>query len=90
MLSACETGLGAVTAGNDYLGLARSLYLGGTQAIVHSLWPVEDEGTRRFMTAFHNALTGGNAGDAARAAGLPPAVYGAFVLGGSATLVLRD
>lgn len=97
VLSACETGLGAVTAGDDYLGLARSLYLGGTQAIVHSLWPVEDEGTRRFMTAFHDALTSGDAGtawlaarDATRAAGLPPAVYGAFVLGGSATVMLRE
>ena len=97
VLSACETGLGAVTAGDDYLGLARSLYLGGTQAIVHSLWPVEDEGTRRFMMAFHDALTGGDAGtawlaarDAAWAAGLPPAVYGAFVLGGSATVMLCE
>ena len=34
VLSACETGLGQTTAGDDFLGLARSFYLGGTRAVL--------------------------------------------------------
>jgi tetratricopeptide (TPR) repeat protein len=94
VLSACETGLGATEAGEDYLGLARSFYLGGAKSVVNSLWRVDDAGTAQFMTAFHRELAmDGNlaaawlkARNAVRDAGLPPSVYGAFVLGGAATL----
>jgi len=95
VLSACETGLGTAEAGEDFLGLARSFYLGGTRALLNSLWPVEDEGTRLFMTVFHEAAEKGDLGqawltarNAARTRGLPPAVYGGFVLGGSRTLAI--
>ena len=91
VLSACETGVAVAEAGDDFLGLARSFDLGGTLAVVNSLWPVNDEGTRLLMERFHgHARAGDYAGawlaarDAVRAAGYPPAVYGAFVLGGSA------
>lgn len=92
VLSACETGLGTASAGDDFLGLARSFYLGGARAVVNSLWPVHDKPTRAFMTEFHrHARTGdyGGAWLAARnklkAEGFPPSVYGAFVLGGAAS-----
>lgn len=89
VLSACETGAGRAEAGDDFLGLVRSFYLGGSRTVVNSLWPVDDAGTQIFMEAFHKSLKDGDAGtawlaarDATKAAGLPPAVYGAFVLGG--------
>lgn len=89
VLSACETGVGEAVAGDDFLGLTRSFYLGGASAVVNSLWPVDDRGTATFMQAFHAALATTDAAgawslarDAAREAGLPPSVYGAFVLGG--------
>ncbi len=92
VLSACETGLGAATAGDDFLGLARSFYLGGARAVVNSLWPVHDRPTRIFMTEFHRLARGGDYGgawlaarDRLRAEGFPPSVYGAFVLGGAAS-----
>lgn len=53
VLSACETGLGEAVAGDDFLGLARSFYLGGADTVLYSLWPISDEGTREFMTAFY-------------------------------------
>ncbi len=91
VLSACETGMGRSVAGDDFLGLARSFYLGGARSVMNSLWPVDDSGTLTFMTAFHKAaLEGDYAGAwlAARKvtqeAGYPPSVYGAFVLGGAA------
>lgn len=91
VLSACETGIGKAEAGDDLLGLPRSFYLGGTKAMLSSLWEVDDEGTREFMTAFHRRfLLDGNLGQAwlqarnhLKKAGNPPWVYGAFVLGGS-------
>ncbi len=91
VLSACETGLGQTTAGDDFLGLARSFYLGGTRAVLNSLWPVHDKPTRTFMAAFHQRARSGDYGgawlaarDRLRSEGLPPSVYGAFVLGGAA------
>jgi len=65
-------------------------------AVVHSLWPVEDRGTQHFMLAFHAGLADDDvtaawlaAREATRAAGFAPAVYGAFVLGGSARVSLK-
>lgn len=90
VLSACETGVGQAIADDDFLGLARSFYLGGTQTIINSLWPVDDTGTLAFMTAFHREIGSGNIGaawlkarDKLKNAGFPPSVYGAFVIGGA-------
>ncbi len=93
VLSACETGLGRAVAGDDFLGLARSFYIGGTRAVLNSLWEVEDTGTQAFMLAFHEHAVTGRYGDAwlrardeLKRKGFPPSIYGAFVLGGA----LRD
>ena len=53
VLSACETGLGKTLAGEDLQGLTRSFYLGGSLAVLSSLWPVEDEGASQFMNEFY-------------------------------------
>ncbi|MBT4044737.1 MAG: CHAT domain-containing protein [Rhodospirillaceae bacterium] len=91
VLSACETGVGRATAGDDYLGLTRSLYLGGARTVLNSLWPVADKGTDLYMRKFHEVARAGDYGaawlaarNAARKQGYPPAVYGAFSLGGAA------
>ncbi|MCB1743113.1 MAG: CHAT domain-containing protein [Gammaproteobacteria bacterium] len=91
VLSACESGLAQGEAGDDYLGLARSFYLGGAVSVLNSLWPVADEPTARFMQVFHEHARRGEfargwraARDRLRDEGLPPSSYGAFVLGGSA------
>ena len=91
ILSACETGGGGAEAGDDFLGLARSFYIGGALAMLNSLWPVYDIPTRQFMEEFHRYAVDGDYGrawlkarDLLKAQGLPPSVYGAFVLGGSA------
>lgn len=90
ILSACETGVGKAIAGDDFLGLARSFYLGGARTVINSLWPVDDAGTLAFMTAFHQNLSNGDIGqawmrarDAVKRAGYPPSVYGAFAIGGA-------
>ncbi|MBF0445060.1 MAG: CHAT domain-containing protein [Magnetococcales bacterium] len=90
VLSACETGMGQVIAGDDLLGLSRSFYLGGTSTLLSSLWPVEDRATLLFMEHFHKQAKNGDFGnawlsarDAVKKAGYPPSSYGAFNLGGS-------
>ena len=90
ILSACESGLGQTMAGDDYLGLARSLYLGGTRTVIHSLWPVSDQATQSFMRSLYQSVNTHSIGQAWRRAvdqmvvdGYPPHISGAFVLGGS-------
>lgn len=90
VLSGCDTGLASFGVGDDFLGLPRSFYLGGAVAVMSSLWPVDDEGTKTFMRTFHEQARAGNYGagwlaarNRLKAAGVPPFVYGAFVLGGA-------
>lgn len=90
VLSACETGVGEVSTGDDFLGLQRSFYLSGASTVISSLWQVEDKGTALFMQTFHDAISNGAnygeswlaARDAVKAAGMPSWVYGAFIIGG--------
>ena len=55
-LSACETGLNKVYAGEEILGLARGFLVAGVDSLVVSLWAVNDAATGRFMRSFYNSL----------------------------------
>lgn len=71
VLSACDTGRGAVQAGEGVFGLRRSLEMAGVQAIVMSLWPAPDREARRWMTSFYETLLkGATVADASRQASL--------------------
>ncbi len=59
VLSACETGLNAQSAGDEMVGLVRAFMVAGAARVVASLWPVEDEITVRFMARFYAALVRG-------------------------------
>ncbi len=58
ILSACQTGLGHVTADGVY-GMQRGLKNAGVGAMVLSLWNVDDEATARLMSEFHKNLASG-------------------------------
>ena len=55
VLSACQTGLGEIT-GDGVFGLQRGFKKAGAQTIVMSLWKVNDEATRLFMTKFFDEI----------------------------------
>jgi CHAT domain-containing protein len=59
VLSACETGLGEQSRGDELVGLTRAFLYAGTPVVVASLWEVEDEATAALMTSFHQHLRTG-------------------------------
>jgi CHAT domain-containing protein len=63
-LSACDTGLSKVFAGDELLGLARGFLTAGAASMVVSLWTVNDEAASRLMEHFYLSLQRG-AGPAA-------------------------
>jgi CHAT domain-containing protein len=49
VLSACNTGNGELHGGEGVLGLERAFRVAGARSVVMTLWPVDDDMSRRFM-----------------------------------------
>jgi CHAT domain-containing protein len=97
ILSACETSLGYVDAGEGVYGLQRAFRAAGASSIMTSLWKVDDIATKDFMIIFYQqyllAESGGKIKDKNAASIFAqktmkekykhPYYWGAFVLAGN-------
>ena len=89
VLSACQTGLGKVTDGDDVIGLNRAFFYAGTHTIVSSLWRVSDIATAVLIKQFYRQYINRDKADSLRMAILHvkqrqphPSYWGAFTLVG--------
>ena len=53
VLSACQTNVGALSAGDELVGMTRAFFFAGTPTVVSSLWSVDDASTEALMMAFY-------------------------------------
>jgi CHAT domain-containing protein len=56
VLSACETGLGTLSRGDELVGLQRAFLYAGTPAVVTTLWKVDDRASYELVRGFYNRL----------------------------------
>ncbi|OGQ83886.1 MAG: hypothetical protein A3F90_11925 [Deltaproteobacteria bacterium RIFCSPLOWO2_12_FULL_60_19] len=70
VLSACETGLGKLSNGDEMLGLARAFIYAGTPSVVTTLWKVSDRASYELMREFYRQLKTGKKSEALRRAQL--------------------
>jgi CHAT domain-containing protein len=72
VLSACDTGLGQLRAGEGVFGLRRAFQVAGARTVVMSLWQVEDRSARVWMRALYEGrlVQGLDTADAVREASL--------------------
>jgi len=90
VLSACETGLGKLSRGDELVGLQRAFLYAGTPAVVTTLWKVDDLATFELVRALYTRLESAGPVEALRQAQLEtmrafphPLSWAAFVLTGA-------
>ncbi len=58
-LSACQSGVSGIGAGDELVGFSRAFLYAGTASLLMSLWRVEDQATASLMDRFYDGLLQG-------------------------------
>lgn len=89
VLSACETGLGKITNGDEIIGLTRAFLYAGAPSVITTLWKVNDQASYELMREFYANLKTLKKPEALRQAQLkimkefpPPFFWAAYELNG--------
>lgn len=61
VLSACKTGMGEVSGGDDVASLSRAFMQAGADNLIATLWSVQDDATRQLMVEFYKEILKGTA-----------------------------
>lgn len=94
VLSACDSGLGRISSGDEFWGFKRTILGSGAQSALVTLWPVFDDSTARLMKEFYQKMKVQPSIHALRAAQLnlirskkfsDPVYWAPFVLIGAST-----
>ena len=95
VLSACRSGVGKRSGGDEVVGLTRSILYAGSPGVISTLWNISDEATTPLIEKFYDRLlTGSSAADALRGAQTDllhdanyaaPYYWAAFLLTGNPT-----
>ena len=56
VLSACETGLGKISNGDEIIGMTRAFIYAGTPSVITTLWQVNDRASYELMRDFYSNL----------------------------------
>ncbi len=71
ILSACQSGLGTRSGGDDVVGLTRALLYAGSPGVISTLWSISDKATTSLIERFYaRLLAGSNVAEALRTAQL--------------------
>lgn len=70
VLSACETGLGKISSGDEIIGLTRAFIYAGTPSVMTTLWKVNDRSSYELMREFYQHLKTSKKSEALRQAQL--------------------
>lgn len=69
VLSACQSGVGKRSGGDEIIGLTRSILYAGSPGVIATLWNISDDATPPLIETFYDhLLAGATAADALRAA----------------------
>ncbi len=58
-LSSCETGMGAMSTGDEVIGFDRALFFAGANSVVSALWRINDVASAMVMKRFYRYLADG-------------------------------
>ncbi len=69
ILSACRSGVGKRSGGDEIIGLTRAILYAGSPGVIATLWNISDDATPPLIEKFYeHLLAGATAADALRAA----------------------